>query len=160
MTSTLLTELREPVRVLLGDYGYENPLYEDTAIDGALRYVVRSGKLTDYSLDPTLTAVTPALSTPLAYGIMAVEAAVLCATPKMHAQIYQRRGQRFTSGERWRFVAALQDELYRLRTEETGPQAARAEFMDWMGQVVSTVTTEADLYQGYLQWITAARVYA
>lgn len=75
--STTIATFRKPVRALLGDRDAAVFLYSNTAIDDAVEVAVRMGKLTDHTVTEDGLSITPAVTSPNAYALLACEVALM-----------------------------------------------------------------------------------
>lgn len=126
MGQTLLTELYEPVRFLLGDNGSESAMfqYSDGSLAGALRTAISLNKLKGFCLTPDKLAVQPELSDPNKFALLIYHTVKLFVDPQPSGYHYKTRAVSETFGH-WRdFIRTLESEIHHL---ENG-----AMFSGWM----------------------------
>lgn len=142
MGTTLITDLREPVRAVLGDYGTATIgatkyRYADNAVDMAIRTAFRVGKLPGYALATGNLAITPELLTPRAWGMATYESAVLLLTPNMPASAFRMRALAESYADQRMVLQALHDECWAARNggangEPFGMMASRLSLASWI----------------------------
>lgn len=119
--STSISEFRDPVRAVLGDFNTTVRRYQDSAIDAVVKTLVRCGKFTGLAIDATGLAITPNVQDGAQYGRIVYEAALAFVAPNAGAYSYRTRALAETFGEQKLFLQQLQNALYDL---ETGGGAA------------------------------------
>ncbi len=62
--ATLISDLREFVRFVAGDNDDQNPIYQPTALDRGIRFVIKGNYLPNYALMVDNLSITPDLTDP------------------------------------------------------------------------------------------------
>lgn len=91
MADTLLSELRLPIRVTVGDIAAEAYEFSDDHLDAALKLVLRGGRIPGHALNAAQNGASPELNDPNAYLLTVYEAAVILVRPRTEAHRYRTR---------------------------------------------------------------------
>lgn len=115
--ATLVSEMRDPVRFLLGDN--EEPFrYTDGVIDRGVRVIARGGVIPGHSLTPDTTGITPDLTDPNLYLLTAYEVAKRFAANVPDRRSFKTRAFSESVGGMGGLVFALEENAYKLRNGE------------------------------------------
>jgi len=112
--SVLLSDWYEVVRVLLGDTNESLQMRSDAQLLTGLRSALKLNKLVGYSLDTDLASVTPAITDPNVYALLALHSAVLFLGPESRAYSTRRRASARSFGSNGRYLDDLLSEIHAL----------------------------------------------
>jgi hypothetical protein len=110
----LVSELREPLRVILGDRDASFYMYEDAALDAGVRTAVRMGLVEGYSLATGNTAITPDVSEPNDLALLLYHTVKLFVQSAPDSQSYRTRAISESMGAYKRFLAELEQSIHEL----------------------------------------------
>jgi hypothetical protein len=117
---SLLTDFIDPVRAILGDFNTTYRKYQDSAITGVLRTMLRMGKVPGYSLSTDARSVSPAIGNDAvrAFALLVYHASLTLLNPNAASYSYRTRAMGETFGNQRDFVRDLQNALYDLEFGE------------------------------------------
>ncbi|OHD25565.1 MAG: hypothetical protein A2Y38_07980 [Spirochaetes bacterium GWB1_59_5] len=129
---TLISETYPLVRAILGDFNSTARKYEDTAIAGVVRAVVRLGHAPGIGLTNDLQGFNPAITAAATLANITYQACLKFALPHSASGSWATRGLRKSWGENRLFIFELQNLVHDL---ENGPGFYT--FQDLYGWVLS-----------------------
>jgi hypothetical protein len=127
--NTLLADLLEPLRAVLGDRNASFYLYEDGALDAAVRTVIGMGKVCGYEVAEGRTAITPGITNPNHYALLLYHTARLMIQPSPEQQGFRTRAYGETQGSMRGFLGELAFSIHEL--ENGSMFLGWQSFADW-----------------------------
>lgn len=135
--ATLISELREPLRALLGDHWFPY-MFEETALDAGVRAAISVGKAPGYIFgDEGRTTIEPELA-PLDLARLLYQTALLFVAGERRRS-YRTRELSESFGDRQHYVEHLRQELHLLESGGgVGVFATRDTFLVWLKQTTGS----------------------
>jgi len=131
--TTAVWELREIVRVFLGDFDAAVRRYQDSAIDSVVRSLIRTGAVAGHALTNDRLGITPAISDALALGLLAYKAVRAILLPNLASYSYRTRALSESFGRQDQFMFALETAIYE---NENGEMfSSMLSFYSWVNSI-------------------------
>jgi len=116
--ATPISDFRDGIRVLIGDVHADAYMFEDAAVDSAVKLLIRSGSPFEaYSLTNGNAEITPDVSNPNAFGLVMLKAARAMLTPHSARMSVRQPGLSVVTGGHRETLYILTDDAYEKEME-------------------------------------------
>lgn len=132
---TLLSDVYEPLRAILGDLHPTEHQYPDSGLDMMMRSMVKLGKINQggavYTVTPNNRSIQPQIPDGNALALLVYHSAVAILLPNAAAYRFRQRALSESFGEQTRFLFTLENTLFDL-VNPNGGFATVQNFYGWV----------------------------
>lgn len=111
MTFSALSDFREQVRAIMGDLRAPHQ-YEDAALDGVMRTVVRCGRVPGLAISNDGQSVVPGIDSPRLMARLVYHSAFTLLLPKVRGESWGSRALKVRRSDQKDFLRQLENLLY------------------------------------------------